>query len=109
MDQPKVNIIRNVLYSNSLYFLHSRKCFFCTHPLEDPYIINSHIDAFFLFLLQQDFYIVHKHICTFCLFIFPKNFGAFHELLFETFLCFFENNYLPFLYIEKKKLQKNIF
>ena len=83
MDQPKVDIIKNVLYSDSLYFLHSRKCFFYTHPLEDSYIVHDNIGAFCLFLLQKDF-------------------GTFHKHFFKAFLCCFDNSYLSFLYIGKK-------
>ena len=45
MNQPRVNIIKNTLYSGSLYFLHYRKKIFHTHPLEDSYIVHKHINT----------------------------------------------------------------
>ena len=68
-------------------------------PQEDSYYI--HDDDSFLYLLWKDFYITDKHIGTFCLFFLQKDFGNFHMLLFAVFICFFDNIYLPFLYIEK--------
>ena len=85
MDQTRIDIIKNVLYSDCLYFLHSRKMFY-THPLVDSYIFHNHFDAFFLFLLQKDS-------------------GTFHVLLFEA-LIFFYNSYLFFLYIEQINFKK---
>ena len=70
MDQPRVDIIKNVLYSDSLYFLHFRKKNFYTHPPEDSYIFHDYISASFHFLLQKDFYIGHDDIGAFCLFFF---------------------------------------
>ena len=72
MDQPRADIIKNVLYSDRLYLLHSRKKIFCTYSLEHSYIFHDHIGASFLFLLQKDFYIDHKYICVFCLFLLQK-------------------------------------
>ena len=99
MDQTRVDVIKNILYSDSIYFLNSKNFFFYAHSLEDSYIIHDHIDAPFLFLLQKDFYIAHKHIVTFCLFLLQKDFGTFCVLLFEAFLCFSDNSYLSFLYL----------
>ena len=82
MDHPRADIIKNVLYSDSLCFLHSRKKFSIL------YIIHEHIGASFLFLLQKDFYIAHKHTVAFCLFLLQKDFTTFHVLLFGAFLCF---------------------
>ena len=69
MNQPRVDITKNALYSASLYFLHSRKNFY-THPLEEFYIVRDHIDVSFLFLLQKDFYIAHEYIGAFYIFFF---------------------------------------
>ena len=44
IDQPKADIIKNVLYSDRLFFLQK---FLYTHPLEDFHIVYSHIDASF--------------------------------------------------------------
>ena len=82
MDHPRADIIKNVLYSDSLCFLHSRK------KISILYIIHEHIGASFLFLLQKDFYIAHKHTVAFCLFLLQKDFTTFQVLLFGAFLCF---------------------
>ena len=58
MDQPRADIIKNVLYSDSLYFLHSREKIYA-HPLENSYIANNRINTSFLFLLRKDLYIAH--------------------------------------------------
>ena len=86
MDQRRADIIKNILYSDSLYFLRSEMFFFYTHFLEDAYIVRVHIEASLLYLLQKDFYVAHEHIGAFCLFLLQKDFGTFHVLLFEAFL-----------------------
>ena len=82
MDQ----MIKNVLYSDSIYFLHSKKNFY-TYPLEDFYIVHEHIDASFLFLLLKDFYI--NHILLFVFFFFRKIFVFFTSLFRKLFFDFF--------------------
>ena len=96
MGQFRIEIIKNVLYSHSFHFLHSRKKF-CTRALEYSYINHDHIEASFIFLSQKDFYTAREHIGEFCLFLLEKDFGTFRVLLFETLL------YLSF-YIRKKKV-----
>ena len=88
MDQPRVDITKNILYLDNIYFCILEKIFH-THPLEDSYIVHDHIDHSFLFLPQKDFRIAHEHISAFCLFLFQKDFGIFQVLLFQAFLCFF--------------------
>ena len=62
MDQPRVDMIINVLYLASLYLLHSKYIYIYiyiyiyTHPLEGFYITHDHIDVSFLFLLLKDLY-----------------------------------------------------
>ena len=70
-----------------------------THPLEGSYIVHNHIDASFLFILQEDFYVTHKYIDAFHFIVLQEDFDTFHVLLFEAFLYFFDNSYLSFLYI----------
>ena len=72
-------------------------------PRKGSYYVHDDTGASFRFVLQKDFYITHEHIDAFCLSLLPKDFGAFHVILFEAFLCFFDNSYLSFFYIEKKK------
>ena len=74
MDQPRVDIVKHVLYSYSL-------------------------DASFFLLLQKDFYIAHEHNGAFCLFLYQKDLYIFHELFLKAFLLFFDNSYLSFIYI----------
>ena len=101
MEQSRVDIIKNVLYSVSLYFLRFRKCFSILIFQKIP--ISFMDDVFFLSLLHKDYYIARKHIGGFCLFLLRKDFDIFHVLFFEAFLCFSDNNNLSLLYIEKKK------
>ena len=77
MDQPRADIIKNVLYSNSLYFLHSRKK------------ISVLILFFFSFSSERFLY---------------RSRAYWHSLSFSSSERFhvFDNNYLTFLYIEKK-------
>ena len=49
-------------------------------------------------------YLSRAFFAFFCLL--QKDFDIFHMLLFEFFLCFSDNIYLPFLYINKKKFIK---
>ena len=74
MDQPRVDIVKHVLYSYSL-------------------------DASFFLLLQKDFFIAHEHNGAFCLFLYQKDFYIFHEPFLKAFLLFFDNSYLSFIYI----------
>ena len=96
MGQPRVDILENVLYSRSLYFLFSRKNFY-SHPLKDSYIVHDHIDASFIFLIQKDFHTAGEHIGASCVFLLEKGFGTFPVLLFDALL------YLSF-YIQKKNV-----
>ena len=69
--------------------------------LKDSSFDHYNNDAFFLFLPQKDFYFCLETFFTFFLL-------QFFVLLFEDFLCFFDNIYLPFLYIYKKNIKKNL-
>ena len=82
---------KNVLDSDSFYFLHSREKNFYAHPLEDFYIVHDHIDASFLFLLQKDFYIGQEHLAIFVFF--------FSRKIFKSFTCFFSKLFFAFLII----------
>ena len=86
------------LYNNYSY----TQLTFVFHSLEVFYIVQDHIDASSLFLLQNDFYIAIKYIASFCLFHLQKNSGTFHEPLLIAFLCVFDNILLIFSHIEKK-------
>ena len=80
MDQSRVDITQIAFLSCNL-----EKNFFYIHPLEDSYIVHEHIGASFLFLRKKDF-------------------DIFHVIFLKVFLCFIDNSYLSFLYIEKKTL-----
>ena len=98
MDQPKADITKSVLYSDSLYFLHSRKKYYA-HPLKDFYSFHDRVEASFLFLLQEDFYISDKYIRIFYLFSSSKGFWDLSRAFFETFSLLFDNILLKILYI----------
>ena len=78
-----------------------RKTFCSRKFLLLKYYVHDDTDAFFLFLLQKDFDICLGPFFAFCLFLLQKDFDIFRVPLFEAFLCFFDNSYLSFLYIEK--------
>ena len=83
MDQPREDILKNVLHSASLYFY--------SHPLQGFYAIYiDHIDASFVFLPQKDLYIAHESIVAFFVFFFFRK-------LFIAFTCFFMELFLVFL------------
>ena len=64
---------------------------------------HDNTGIFFVFFpLQKDFDICLGPFFGVFIFLLQKYFDIFHVFLFEAFLCFFDNIYLPFLYIQKK-------
>ena len=70
---------------------------------------HDNTGIFFVFFpLQKDFDIYLRTFFGVFIFLLQKYFNIFHVLLFEAFLCFLDNIYLPFLYIQKKKNYKKL-
>ena len=90
MNQPRAVIIKNFLYSDSLFYWILENIFY-THSLEDSYIVHNHIDASFLYLFQKDFYIAQSTWALFVFFFFRK--------ISEPFSCFFLKLFFVFFII----------
>ena len=108
MDQPRADIIKNVLYSASLYFLHSRKKISIVALYKIFISFTIILTLFFLFSLQKDFYIAQEHIGAFCLFLLQKDFGTFHKPFLKAFLRFHDNISVNTL-MYREKIYKKIF
>ena len=106
MDQPRVDIIKNVLYSDSLYFLHFRKNF-CILILQK--ILISFMTIFlllFIFFIRKISTLVMMILVLFVFFS-SERLWYLSQTFFESFsLFFFDNSYLSFLYIENKLKRK---
>ena len=102
MDQPRIDIIKNVLYSDSLFSCILEKKLFILILQKILISFTTVLTLLFFLLLQKDFYIAQEHIGAFCLFLLQKDFGTFRVLFFELFFNFFNNSYLSFLYTGKK-------
>ena len=106
MDQPRVDIIKNVLYSDSLYFLHFRKNF-CILILQK--ILISFMTIFlllFIFFFRKISTLVMMILVLFVFFS-SERLWYLSQTFFESFsLFFFDNSYLSFLYIENKLKRK---
>ena len=101
-------LLENKMFNLSagLYFLYFRIFFhtqvtFVFHLLDYLFVFNDHADAFCFFLFQKGFYIVHEGIYAFGFFFFRNILIHFTSLFMKTFLVFFNNILLTFLYIEK--------
>ena len=105
MDQPRVDIIKNVLHSDSLYFFPSRKSF--SILIQQIFLYSSRF-CYIVFLIQKYFYISHQRIGAFCLFLHQKLSCTSHVLLFEHFFCFYFIIVICHFYIQKK-IFENIF
>ena len=104
MDQPRVDIIKNVLYSDSLYFLHFRKNF-CILILQK--ILISFMTIFLLLFVFFFRKISISVMMILALFVFFSS-----ERLWYLSQTFFESfsflSYLSFLYIENKLKRKKL-
>ena len=94
-----------MLYSNSFY---TQLASFRV-PQRDSYYVHDDTEDFCLFPLQLNIDFFFGPFFTFWLFLPQGDFDVFHMLLFGVFLYAFDNSYLSFLYIYRKKNYKKYF
>ena len=91
MDQPRIDIMKNVLYSDSLYFLHSRKKNLCLSSRRFSYCSQPYW-RFFSFSSSARFLCRSLAYWSFLSFFFQKDFDSFYVVLFEAFLYICNNS-----------------
>ena len=108
MDQPGVDVIKNVLYSASLYFLHSRKTFSILIFQKILISFSTILTLFFLFFFRKISISLTSILVLFVFFFFKKILVPFTCFFLELFFVFLITVIQHFLYIEKKII-KNTF
>ena len=88
MDHPRADIIKDILYSDSLYSLHSGKILFIT-ILQKILISFPTILTLLFFFFFREISIALTSILLLFVFLHQKDFGTFHEPFFESFSLFF--------------------
>ena len=91
-----------MFYTQRVFFSYIVGKKFYTYHLEDSYIVHNHIVTSIISHLQKDFHMAHKQFGGFSFFLLYKDFGTIHEPFLKVFLCSFDNDYFPLLYIGKK-------